>query len=188
MDTNDAFEVFNSFRDTVMSIGPLIVKVIPTHRECSVELSNDTSNYTLSNPRMYIKSGNCTNPLPPAIQPTTSATALFAKPAFLARGSVGTFTYDLCDESKNALMKVAVMFKVPFNHKKHPNMYAVGIFDLSKECDCQLYQEMSKSTGSFAAGEAKGSPALTYTSQNVTIMASMSDCDTPVMKVHVTQD
>lgn len=51
MDTNDAFEVFNSFRDTVMSIGPLIVKVIPTHRECSVELSNDTSNYTLSNPR-----------------------------------------------------------------------------------------------------------------------------------------
>lgn len=188
MNAADITGIATGVTDTGLSIGSLVAKAIPTRRECTVELSNDTSSYTLSNPSMFIKSGQCSNPLPALIKPAASATALFSKSAYRAQGSIGTFTYDLCDASKNALMKVAVMFKVPFNNdKKHPIMYGVGLFDVNKPCDCDLYETMAKSTGTFVSGRARG-PTLTYTSQNITIMASMSNCYTPVVKVHVTDD
>ncbi|KAJ0000694.1 hypothetical protein NQD34_005714 [Periophthalmus magnuspinnatus] len=184
MEFPDICDIISSTTDTLLSVGSRVAKFVPTHRECTVELSNDTSTYSLCNPRSFIKSGNCVNPLQPSIPPSTSATALFSKTPYRTQGSVGAFTYDVCDETKNAVVRVAVMFKVPFNNKKHPIMYGVGIFDVNKSCDRELYQEMSKSTGTFVSGGAKDS-ILEYKSANISILASMSDGFTPVMKVQV---
>lgn len=127
--------------------------------------------------------------MPPSIGPTKSGEALFIKTPNKANGSVGICTYDLLDiATQNSSSKVALLFKVPFNQKRTPSMYAVGIVDASKECDLHLFDEMSKGTSAtFVRGKAKG-PTLTHVSQNVTIAATMSDCNEAVMKVDLTDN
>lgn len=139
--------------------------------------------------RMYTTSGRCTVPLPPEIQLSTSGEALFAKTPYTARGSHGIVTYDLVHNSTGtATEQMAVMFKVPFDLNLKSNAYAVGVFDVSTECDHDLYREMSKKMETtFVRGKAKG-PHLTYESQDVTIVATMSNCYQPVMKVHVSDN
>lgn len=139
---------------------------------------------------VYIKSGRCNVPLTPSIKPAGgTGEALFVKIPNTAGGSVGIFTYNLLDISTtNSSKKMAVLFKVPFNRKQTPNMYAVGIFDISKECNQSLFNEMSKDTNAtFVRGKAKD-PGLTHISQNVTIMATMSDCYEPVLKVQMSDN
>lgn len=144
---------------------------------------------TISVSRVYIKSGQCSAPLPPGIQSTVTGEALFIKTPKTAGGSVGIFTYDLLDIStKNSSEKMAVLFKVPFNRKQKPNMYAVGIFDISKDCDSDLFNEMSNNkTSTFVRGNAKG-PSLTHKGQNVTIEGTMSDSYESVLKLQVSDN
>lgn len=113
--------------------------------------------------------------------------ALFNKVPNTAGGAAGVFTYDLLDIStKTSSKKMAVLFKVPFNPKQTPNTYAVGVLDISKECNQELFNEMSKSSNAaFVRGPAKG-PNLTHKGQNVTIMATMSNCHESVIKVELT--
>lgn len=112
--------------------------------------------------------------------------ALFNKVPNRAAGAVGIFTYDLLDNStKSSSKKMVVLFRVPFNLKQTPNTYAVGVLDISKECNQELFHEMSKSSNAtFVRGPAKG-PSLTYTGQDITIMATMSNCYEPVIKVEL---
>uniref|UniRef100_A0A8P4JX45 Uncharacterized protein n=1 Tax=Dicentrarchus labrax TaxID=13489 RepID=A0A8P4JX45_DICLA len=170
-------------------VGESIAKIIPTQRKCTVEIANESSSYSLCNPRVHIESGRCTVPLPPSIQPNSTGEALFAKTPNTAQGSVGILTYDLLNNTtKTSSNKMAVLYQVPFNLKLKSKMYAVGIFDISTECNRDLFREMSKNTNTtFVRGKAKG-PSLTHKSQNVTIMAAMSNCHEPVMKVQVSDD
>lgn len=135
---------------------------------------------------MHIKSGKCCVPLPPSIGPEKSGEALFTKSRMKSNGSVGVITYDLLDTAtKKSSQKVAVLFKVPFNQKQSPSMYALGIVDISTVCDQDLCTEMSKgTTEAFVRGKAKG-PGLTRVGQNVTIKASMCSGREAVMKVEV---
>lgn len=138
---------------------------------------------------MHIKSGKCCVPLPPSIGPTKSGEALFAKSRMKSNGSVGVITYDIQDASTQSCShKLAVLFKVPFNRKQSPNMYALGIVDVSTECDKDLCAEMSKgTTAAFARGKAKG-PSLTHKGQNVTVKATMSNSYEAVMKVELCEN
>lgn len=141
---------------------------------------------TISVCRLHIKSGRSSIPLPPSIQPTTTGEALFSRVPNKAGGAAGIFTYDLLDIStKTSSKKIAVLFKVPFNLKQTLNTYAVGVLDISEECNQELFNEMSKSSNAtFVRGPAKG-PSLSHTGQNVTIMATMSNCHESVIKVEL---
>lgn len=136
-----------------------------------------------------MKSGQCSVPLPPSIGPAKSGEALFIRTPNKANGSVGICTYNLLGIStQNSSGKLAVLFKVPFNQKRTPSTYAVGIVDASKECNLDLFDEMSKGTNAtFVRGQAKG-PSLTHVSQNVTITATMSDNNEAVMKVELSDN
>uniref|UniRef100_A0A1A8NSI5 Si:ch211-119d14.3 n=1 Tax=Nothobranchius rachovii TaxID=451742 RepID=A0A1A8NSI5_9TELE len=157
-----------------------------THRQCSIELKNDTSDYTLYYPSVYLNSGCCSVPFPPTIRSSTSGEASFTTTPNTTQGSVGIFTYDLFNNStRSSTEKAAVLFVVPTD--LNSVAYAVGIFDHSKECGQDLFKEMFKTTkGSFVRAKAQGQ-SLTHKGRNVTIMATMSNCSNAVMKVEISE-
>ncbi|XP_071369372.1 uncharacterized protein [Centroberyx affinis] len=168
-------------------VGGEVAQLLPTHRQCAIEITNGCSQHTLCNPRMFINRGRCSVPLSPTVDPSTSESALFTKTPHTARGSVGVFTYDLLNNrTKQATKKMAVMFNVPYDFNLYSNCYAVGIFDMSKKCDYNLYHDMhKKKVNGFVRGDPKADCSLTHKSHGVTIRASMSDAYQPVMKVQV---
>ncbi|XP_036003899.1 DELTA-sagatoxin-Srs1a-like [Fundulus heteroclitus] len=153
-------------------------------RQCTVTIQNETSSFTLCDPRVHLHSGYCAIPLPPVLRPTESGTALFKRTRATARGSVGVFTYNIVDKSTNQVQgKLAVMFSAPFNFSLYSNLYAVGEFSENKQCDEELYKEMYyNAQPKFVRGHAKG-PSMIHKGSNVTIRASMSDSYQPVLKV-----
>ncbi|XP_035533249.1 DELTA-thalatoxin-Avl1a-like [Morone saxatilis] len=157
-----------------------------THRQCTIEFENKCSTYTLCNPCVFIKSGFCEKPMPPTISPSESGSALFIKTPKTACGSVGVLTYDLQKGSTQQYDgKLAIMFSNPYDFNLYSNWFAVGIFDMNKQCDENLYKEMyNKPEKKFVRGKAKDL-SLTHKGETVTVRATMSDSYTPVIKVQV---
>uniref|UniRef100_UPI0037E864CA uncharacterized protein n=1 Tax=Semicossyphus pulcher TaxID=241346 RepID=UPI0037E864CA len=170
---------------SAIKVGTEVAKLVPTHRECTVEITNQCSKYSLHNPSVHIKSGFCAEPLPPHIGPSTSGKALFTKTANSARGSVGVFTYDLINTStKESSQKIAVMFSVPYDYNLYSNWYAVRVFEKSRVCDKALFEHMyHNADGMFDS--AKAGSGLSHNKGEVTIMASMSDSSTAIIKVEI---
>ncbi|XP_075999281.1 DELTA-stichotoxin-She4a-like [Genypterus blacodes] len=162
--------------------------LLPTHRQCTIEVTNGCCNYTLCSPSEYINSGNASKHFPETISPSTSENALFMKSSGSACGSVGVFTYDLVrNNNRQSVGKMAVMFSVPYDFNLYSNWYAVGIFDTSKSCDYDLYCKMyHEKENMFVRGKANG-PGLYYKGKHVTIKASMTDTYQPLMRVRVTE-
>lgn len=135
---------------------------------------------------MHTVSGHCEAPLPPTLAPSDSGSALFSKTAGAACGAVGVFTYDLLNGStKQYDGKLAVMFSNPYDFNLYSNWYAVGVFDLARPCDHELYKHMYNSAEKeFVRGKAKGA-GLTHSSHRLTVRATMSDSYQPVLKVQV---
>ncbi|XP_076020712.1 uncharacterized protein LOC143011650 [Genypterus blacodes] len=166
-----------------------ISSVLPTHRQCTIEVTNDCSNYTLRNPSEFLNRGRCSIPLSPTIASSKSASALFTKTPHTARGSVGVFTYDLVrNDTKQSVGKMAVLFNVPYDFNLYRNGYAVGIFDTSKSCDYGLYHQMHKEKQNMFVREKAKGPSLCYSDKGITIRAKMTDTYQPVMKVEVTDE
>ncbi|KAK2833951.1 hypothetical protein Q5P01_017840 [Channa striata] len=183
------FRAIRSFCGTfgaATAVGNTIASLAPTHRQCTIEIQNNSCNYTLMTPRIYTESGSCEKPLPAVIGVSSSGSALFVKTPHTACGSVGVFTYDLYHHpSKQNRGKMAVMFSNPYDFNLYSNWFAVGVFDMSKQCDHDLYKEMynNKEKG-FVRGQAKCG-CLNHTSHAVTIRATMGDSYQPVIKVQV---
>ncbi|XP_044040340.1 bryoporin-like [Siniperca chuatsi] len=159
---------------------------LPTHRQCTIELENKCSAYTLCNPHVSTVSGSCAKALPPTLSPSESGSALFIKTPDTACGSVGVLTYDLQNASTEKCDgKMAVMFSVPYDFNVYSNWYAVGVFDENKVCDNSLYEEMyHNAENGFVRGQAKDG-GLTYKGKGVAVRATMSDSYTPVIEVQV---
>ncbi|XP_059204105.1 uncharacterized protein LOC131983403, partial [Centropristis striata] len=165
-----------------------VTKVIPTHRQCSIEITNKCSQYTLSNPSYYTESGSCAKPLPYHIDSDSSSSGLFIKTPYATSGAVGVFTYDIINKSTNkSTEKIAVMFSVPFDFNIYSIWYAVGIFDMSKECNRDLYNQMYYKTDSTFV-RSKAAHGIKHSHKGVTIMATMVDSYQPVMMVEVRDD
>ncbi|KAM3597486.1 uncharacterized protein V6R79_005215 [Siganus canaliculatus] len=115
---------------------------LPTHRQCTFEFKNH-SNITLWRPRVHVVSGTCEEPLTPLFRPSESGSALFKKTPHTACGSVGVLTYDLQTECGQLMEeKMAVMFSNPYDFNLHSNWFAVGFFDMSRDCNSSLFDEM----------------------------------------------
>uniref|UniRef100_A0A3B5AQ38 Uncharacterized protein n=1 Tax=Stegastes partitus TaxID=144197 RepID=A0A3B5AQ38_9TELE len=117
----------------------------------------------------------CVYPLRPRIDPSSFGYMAFAKIPRAACGCAGIFTYELLSSStRTSTEQIAVMFKVPFDQNLKSNAYAVGVFDISKECNRYLFQDMTKGLDTtFIRGKAKV-PVLIHRSRQVTIMAAIS--------------
>ncbi|XP_034063695.1 DELTA-sagatoxin-Srs1a-like [Gymnodraco acuticeps] len=173
----------------VIEAAATISDLMPTYRQCGIEIENECTIYTFDNPRIYTDSGYCDTPLPPTVAPGASGKALFIKTPDTATGCVGVVTYDLLNKDENqAAGKIAVMFSVPYDFGLYNNWYALGVFDMSTKCDYGLYQKMyyDKQT-TFSRQTADGS-SLTYEGGNITIKGTMSDAYQSVIKVQVSQN
>ncbi|XP_028454811.1 DELTA-sagatoxin-Srs1a isoform X3 [Perca flavescens] len=163
-------------------------KAVPLH-ECTIEIENKCSEFTLCNPQVYTKSGFCKSPLPPTLGPSESGEAQFRKTFFSTSGAVGVFTYDVQNKtSDECLEKVSVMFSAPYGFNLYSNKYAVGVFDNDKQCDRRLFYEMcyiKHPQPGFVRGKAKDSQSLTHKGEYVTVRATMSDGYISVVKVQV---
>uniref|UniRef100_A0A672FH97 Uncharacterized protein n=1 Tax=Salarias fasciatus TaxID=181472 RepID=A0A672FH97_SALFA len=170
------------------AVGRAVAENTLTHRQCFIEIMNGCcNNYFKSFPppnRWYVYSGSCASPFPPTVPSNALGSALFIKTPHTACGSVGVVTYDLLhDDDDQPSEKIAVMFSNPYDFNLFSNWYAVGIFDKSKQCDYDLYSEMYYgSSESFIRGQA-GGEVLSHTGQRVSILATMSDANQPIVKV-----
>ncbi|XP_070779347.1 DELTA-sagatoxin-Srs1a-like [Enoplosus armatus] len=163
--------------------------MLPTHRQCTIEITNECRDYTLCNPSVYTSSGSSDTPLPPTINSFATGSALFIEAPYSACGCVAVFTYDLLKkDTRRHSEKMAVMFSVPYDFNLYSNWYAVGVFDKSEACDydlyCKMYYECDKT---FVRGKANG-PSLTCKGGPVTIRATMSDSYQPTIKVQVSKN
>ncbi|XP_038565998.1 DELTA-sagatoxin-Srs1a-like [Micropterus salmoides] len=155
------------------------------NRQCTVEIENKCSVYTLCNPKVFIVSGIYEKSLPPSLGPSESGSGRFIKTANTACGAVGVLTYDLQNDSTEKCDgKLAVMYSVPYDYNVYYNWFAVGVFDVNTDCDYSLYHEMYYGAErGFARGNAKDK--LTYTGKDVTIKATMTDRTISLIKVQV---
>ncbi|XP_008293160.1 cytolysin Src-1-like [Stegastes partitus] len=157
------------------TITGIMGNLLPTHRQCAVQINNNCTSYVLRNPRVYTDSGHCNEALTPTIGPSSDGHGLFMKTPYTARGAVGVFTYDLYNETtKRDDNKVAVMFSNPYDLNIYSNCFAVGIIDGNQPCDQSLYETMCYHTLEWFVRAQAGS-YLTYSKGDVTISATMTD-------------
>lgn len=166
-----------------VELGGAIRKHLPA-RQCKIDITNNSKRYILHNPRTYTLGGTYVDPLSPRIRLSSTGAALVSKTPYTGRGFSGVFTYDLLDNStRDTSKRLAVLFKVSYNISMKQNEYAVGLFDVSRECDTKLYKDLATNTDSTVVrGQTKG-PSLTFASKNVTIRATMSHNCAPVLKI-----
>ncbi|XP_030294125.1 bryoporin-like [Sparus aurata] len=156
-----------------------------THRQCSIQIKNKSSRYTLRYVGVHLVSGFCATPLPLKIKPSSSGRALFSKTGGTARGAVGVFTYDLYNKSKGQTAgRIAVMFSVPFDFNLYSSWYAVGVFEKSRACDYDLYYQMYNNTGNMFTREIAGN-GIERMNGPVAITASMSISYQPILSLEV---
>uniref|UniRef100_A0A8C6SHE7 Uncharacterized protein n=1 Tax=Neogobius melanostomus TaxID=47308 RepID=A0A8C6SHE7_9GOBI len=184
-DLAEQMEIMGDIIDGGINIGELIAKVFPTDHQCSVQIYNWCSKYTLRNQKQHTDTGLCAEPLPPTIKPDSSGKGLFSKTPHAPRGSGGVFTYDLYNtDKKKCEGRMAVLYKVPYDLNLRSIIFAIGIMDMATECDKHLFHNMyKKAPHMFVRGKAGGS-SLEFESF-VTIRANMSNSGKAVMKIEI---
>ncbi|XP_073720686.1 tereporin-Ca1-like [Misgurnus anguillicaudatus] len=159
---------------------------IDTIRNCTIEINNMSNIYNLINPKVFTFSGHCCSLPEPTISSNKTGICAFTKTEFSARGAVGVLTYDLCHmENQACSERMALLFSIPFDYVLYDGMWAVGVFDITRECDKALYYSMyeGKQTG-FIRENAKVSE-ITYKGETVELKATMSNVDKAIIKLEI---
>ncbi|XP_047677814.1 bryoporin-like isoform X2 [Tachysurus fulvidraco] len=137
-----------------------ISRSIATMRNVSIQITNFTDRYILSNPRTYTSSGCCLNPPQPTVAKKTSEACSFTKTQFSARGSVGVLAYQVLKDEKHFVGDLVIMFSVPFDYIWYENYLALGIFENQVSCNCDLFYDLYNMKGTFTRERATGSEVM----------------------------
>ncbi|KAL7378365.1 hypothetical protein ABVT39_012476 [Epinephelus coioides] len=160
---------------------------LTTNRNCTMEITNVSSNYCLANPKVYMSSGFSHHPPQPTVRPNMTEVCSFIKDDNTATGAVGLLIYDLFHmQSRVCSERVAIMFSVPYDHNLYKNRLAVGVFEHSRACDKHLYDQMydGKDLTGFTRSETHGC-GLEYKATYVEVRATMSSIGKAIVKVEL---
>ncbi|XP_060735182.1 uncharacterized protein LOC132852142 [Tachysurus vachellii] len=155
---------------------------IGTMRNVSIQITNFTDSYTLSNPRTYTSSGYCLNPPQPTVARKTSEACSFTKTHFSARGCVGVLAYKILKDEEHFVGELVIMFSVPFDYNLYENYFALGIIENHVSCNDDLFYEMYNMKGTFTRERAKGSEVM-YCGQGTCVKGTMSPAGNAIIKV-----
>ncbi|KAJ3601018.1 hypothetical protein NHX12_031991 [Muraenolepis orangiensis] len=158
-----------------------------TNRNCTVEITNVSSTYCLINPKVFMSSGFSFHPPQPTIRTGKTEVCSFDKDDNSATGAVGLLTYDLFTmQTRACSQRVAFMFSVPFDHNIYKNRVALGVVELSRACDKQLYEQMygGKDVAFCVCSDANGS-GMVHKTPHVELRATMSTVGKAILKVEI---
>ncbi|XP_061838217.2 uncharacterized protein [Nerophis lumbriciformis] len=161
--------------------------ILSTNRNCTIEITNVSSNYCLINPKVFMSSGFCHHPPQPTIRSTHTEVCSFIKDDHTATGAVGLLTYDLFHmQSRVSSQRIAVMFSVPYDHNLYKNRLALGVLEQSHNCDKKLYDQMyeGKDLSHFSRADATGS-GLVFSANYVDVRGTMSTVGKAIVKVEI---
>ncbi|KAG9268250.1 DELTA-stichotoxin-Hcr4a-like [Astyanax mexicanus] len=160
-----------------------ISKQIRTDRNISIQLSNFSHKYILTNPRVFTSSGYSHNPPQPTIQKRTIEACSFTKTAGTACGAVGVLTYEICrHEDKHWVGELMIMFSVPYDYNLYENWFALGISKDRISCNEQLFHQMYYDNGSFTRAKSTGSE-IKFLGKHAYVKGTMSPAGRSIMKV-----
>ncbi|XP_059204882.1 bryoporin-like [Centropristis striata] len=160
---------------------------LTTNRNCTIEITNVSTNYCLINPKVYMASGFSHHPPQPTVRSSMAEVCSFIKDDNTATGAVGLLTYDLFHmQSRVCSDRMAIMFSVPYDHNLYKNRLAIGVVEQSRACDKHLYDQLydGKDLSNFARSESQGS-GLEYGATYVDVRASMSSVGKAIVKVEL---
>ncbi|XP_068161544.1 conoporin-Cn1-like [Antennarius striatus] len=157
-----------------------------SRRNVTIEITNYARDFCLIDPKVYLESGNCHSPPQPTVRPLKTEVCNFSKGSGKSSGSVGVLTYDLFERGRHkAFERFVIMFSVPYDYNLYENWVAIGIFDVGKEVDKNLYEYMYyKKDACFKREKANGC-GLIYQGNKVDIMCTMSPMGRAIMKLEV---
>ncbi|XP_047677811.1 uncharacterized protein LOC113640552 isoform X2 [Tachysurus fulvidraco] len=133
---------------------------IGTVRNVSIQITNFTDRYTLSNPRTYNSSGYCFDPPQPTVAKKTSEACTFTKTQFSPYGCAGVLAYKNLKYEEHFVGDLVIMFSVPFDYIWYENYLAFGIFEKEVSCNSYLFYEMYYMKGTFTRERATGSEVM----------------------------
>ncbi|XP_058255724.1 uncharacterized protein LOC131359695 [Hemibagrus wyckioides] len=155
---------------------------INTIRNVSIQITNFTDRYTLSNPRTYTSSGYCLSPPQPTIAKKTTEACSFTKTQFGVRGCVGVLAYQILNDEQHFVGELAIMFSVPFDYSLYENYLGLGIYEKQVSCNYELFSEMYYREGTFTRAMATGSE-VKYTGQEICVKGTMSPVGHAIIKI-----
>ncbi|XP_036449957.1 uncharacterized protein LOC118824113 isoform X2 [Colossoma macropomum] len=158
-------------------------KQINTEKNVTIQLSNYSHKYILTNPRVFTSSGYSHNPPQPTIQRRTMEACSFTKTAGTACGAVGVLTYEIfkhdCGEWAGDLV---IMFSVPYDLCE--NWFALGIFKERVCCNEQLFHQLYYANGPFTRAKSTGSE-IKFIGRQVYVKGTMSPAGRSIMYVEL---
>ncbi|KAG7488330.1 hypothetical protein MATL_G00032670 [Megalops atlanticus] len=159
-------------------------------RSVSIHLTNHTKTYILVNPQVYTHSGYCYNPPQPTVKEGIREICSFTKTTGTACGAVGVLTYDIANDCRKTLKRLAIMFSVPFDYSYYENWFALGFFGTDRACDESLYKLMyNENDGTFTRTKALGTEnSHTSTDKKYTLRGTMTPMAKAVLKVEVWEE
>ncbi|XP_053865585.1 DELTA-actitoxin-Aeq1c-like, partial [Malaclemys terrapin pileata] len=154
-------------------------------KRVAIQITNNTRDVTLENPRTYCFSGWVKiNPVS-NIPPGSSEISVFVKTSDAARGSVGVLSYE------SDTFTLAIMFSVPYDRLQYYNEFAIELFAGRKHFDSmeRLYHYMYNEgppypCDSYRKVQVKDPhDQLEVTNQEIQVTATMSNQNKSIIDV-----
>ncbi|XP_036449146.1 DELTA-stichotoxin-Hcr4a-like [Colossoma macropomum] len=165
-----------------------ISRRIDTSRNVTIQITNYSDEFTLTNPRTHNISGCCYHPPQPTIATKTQETCSFSKTSYAACGSVGVLTYQIRRNETDHVGELAIMFSVPYDYNVYENWFALGIFEANIPCDYDLFKKMYYDNvvddGPFTRDKGAGG-VITYSGKGALVKGTMSAFGQSIIKVEL---
>ncbi|KAM9113668.1 uncharacterized protein ACDP82_020304 [Pangshura tecta] len=170
------------------NVGELIAPM-DVGRCVGIQITNNTRDVTLENPRTYCFSGRAIIEPVSRIPAGSSGSSVFVKTSYTARGSAGVLSYE------SDVFTLAIMFSNPFDRVLYSSEFAIQIFTGRKHFHSMehLYNYMYSNGPPYICESYQKvklevmDGQLEVINEEIQVKASMSSKDKSIIQVKIEQ-